>query len=196
MPVKEIEKRLEENQDINYISTLLPGQDRYNWYRKLYEVRYPTWINKDTVTVKAFKHLYKTVTGGSRHTFKLFKKQKPFEEDLVFGSQWWTLRSEAAFEILQYSDAHPEVLEYFKDTIIPDECFFQTLFMMGTYRDKRRASLTFSYVERNRRHPVMMTEKEYEKIKEAETQMCFARKFDDKSQGLIQMIENNGMVTH
>ena len=68
--------------------------------------------------------------------------------------------------------------------------------MMGTYWDKRRASLTFSYLERNQRHPVMMTEKDYEKIKKAEARMCFARKFDDKSQRLIWMIEKNGMVTH
>ena len=189
VPVKEIVRRLEENKGINYISTLLPGDDRYNWYKKLYEVWYPPWINKDTIVVKAFKHIYKIATGGYRHTFKLFTKRKPFEGELAFGSQWWTLTSEAAFEILHYNDKHPNVLEYFKNTIIPDECFFQTLFMIGTYRDKRKPSLTFSYLEKNGRHSETMTGKKYEIIREAGKQKCFARKFDDKSQGLIWIIE-------
>lgn len=192
VPANEIERRLEAHPGFNYIDMIQPDNDHYSWYKKLYEVWYPAWINKDTITVKAFKRIYKIATGGYRHTFKQFIKRKPFEEKLAFGSQWWVLTSEAAFELLDYSDKHPEVLEYYRNAIIPDESFFQTLFMIGAYRENRKSSLTFSYLDSNHRHPVTLTEKDYEKVKKAREQKCFARKFDDRSQRLIQLIEENG----
>lgn len=43
------------------------------------------------------------------------------------GSQWWTLRLSTCQKILNFLEKHPEVEQYFKYTLIPDECFFQSL---------------------------------------------------------------------
>jgi hypothetical protein len=43
------------------------------------------------------------------------------------GSQWWTLRLSTCRTLLRFLEDHPEVTRYFKGTLIPDECFFQSL---------------------------------------------------------------------
>ncbi len=189
--VIEIERRLEENKGTNYIDVMSIDDPRYSWYRKLYELWYPPWINSENIVVKVFKRVYKLLTGGYRHTFRCFRKQKPFEGDLAFGSQWWTLNSEAAFEILEYSDEHPEVLNYYKNTIIPDESFFQTVFTDTSFTNMRHSSLTFSLWNNNSRHPVTLTEEDYEKVKAAEYVFCIARKFDETSNGLIEALDGD-----
>lgn len=179
--IPEIERRLEENKGTNYIDVVNLEEDRYDWYKKLYEISYPTWINKEDILIRAFKRFYKIITGGYNHTFRMFVKKKPFDEKLHFGSQWWTLTSEAAFELQEYSDGHPEVLAYYKNTIIPDESFFQTVFMRTPYREDRRESLTFCDMDGNHRHPKIITKDEYGKIMKESDKFCFARKFSSTS---------------
>lgn len=191
VPVKEIERRLEENRGTNYIDVMSLDDPRYNWYRKLYEVPYPKWINKDSVPIKVFKRAYKLLTGGYSHTFRCFQKQKPFEGELAFGSQWWALTRDAAYEVLDYSDEHPEILDYYRNIIIPDESFFQTVFMMGTYSDALSHRLTYSLLGSNRRHPQILREANFEEILEIAREYCFARKFDTTSQGLIEKLDGD-----
>lgn len=57
---------------------------------------------------------------GVNRTFP--KKLKP-----RFGSQWWCLTWTTCQAILNFIDANPDVLRFFRLTWIPDECFFQTL---------------------------------------------------------------------
>lgn len=189
-PVAEIEKRLVEGAGLNYIECITSDNKQYNRYKKLYEVAYPSWINGNNMVIKSVKRIYMILTGGYRHTFSLFIRQKPFDFDFSFGSQWWTITAEAAFEILEYSDRYPEVLKYFKKSIIPDECFFQTLFMRGSYRDKRTMNLTFINWGKNRRSPEVLTIEDTEIIKDACNTFCFARKFEvGQSAELIRHLE-------
>ena len=188
VPLQEIEKRLSANSEMNYIDVILPRHKRYNWYKKLCEVPYPQWINRDIVPVKAYKRLYKIFTGGYSHTFPLFIREKPFDFELAFGSQWWTLTCEAAYEILEYSDNHSEILDYFSKAMIPDECFFQTLFMHGSFSKDRSRSLTYVYMGRNTRHPEIITDRHLIRISKIKNDFCFARKFDSRSQKLIQLL--------
>lgn len=195
IPAAEIEQRLAEKDGMNYISMVRPGDDRYGFYRKLYEVAYPPWINKDTIPVKITKRLYKTVTGGKTHTFRRFIRKKPFDFTFFFGSQWWTLTSEAAYRILRFSDDHPEMLKYYEKTLIPDESFFQTVFMMGEFREKQRDGLTFAPMDRSSRHADTLTEQDYEKLMNARGKYCFARKFDSSGRPLIRRIEQGQSVS-
>lgn len=187
--VKEIEKRLSEKPGMNYIDTFLPGDKRYYQKKKLCEVAYPTWINADQAPIKALKKLYMLFTGGRSHTFKAFIRKKPFDFDFTFGSQWWTLTSEAAFEILQYSESHPEILTYYEKSIIPDESFFQTLFMRGPYQHYRSGNLTFSCWENDSRHPKTLAAEDFGIIMEARNSFCLARKMNNESRSLIRLIE-------
>ena len=153
LPVAQIEERLASKPGMNYIETIVPGDDKYNRYKKLYEMSYPSWINKNTFLVKSVKRLYMIVTGGYNHTFSAFVRKKSFNFDFTFGSQWWTLTDEAAFEILEYSENHPDVLHYYEKSIIPDESYFQTLFMRGPYHGWREMNLTYVNWGKNRRSP-------------------------------------------
>lgn len=189
-PVNENERRLASNYGMNYIETIVPGDAQYNRYKKLYELSYPTWINGNNVVIKSIKRIYMLLTGGYYHTFSAFIRKKPFDFDFAFGSQWWTLTAVAAFEILSYSDEHSEILEYYKKSIIPDESFFQTLFMRGPYSDQRMMNLTYVNWGKNRRSPETLTSADLEKLMEKSVSFCFARKFElDESSELIELLE-------
>lgn len=188
-PVVEIEKRLSEHAGMNYIECITTGDKQYNRYKKLYEVAYPSWINGNNVAIKSIKRIYMILTGGYRHTFSPFVRRKPFDFDFSFGSQWWTLTSASAFEILEYNDRHPEILKYYEKSIIPDECFFQSMFMRGPHKDKRSMNLTYINWGKNRRSPEVLTLEDKEKLEEACKAFCFARKFEiDDSKSLIEVL--------
>ena len=188
-PVAEIEKRLSERAGINYIECITSGDKQYDRYKKLYEVAYPSWINENNLAVKSIKRIYMILTGGYRYTFPQFVRRKPFDFDFSFGSQWWTLTSAAAFEILEYNDRHPEILKYYEKSIIPDECFFQSMFMRGPYKDVRTMNLTYINWGKNRRSPEALTLEDMETIEDARKKFCFARKFEsDTSKSLIELL--------
>ena len=178
LPVTKIEERLTSRPAMNYIETIVPENRKYNRYRKLYEMAYPEWINKDTVFIKGIKRVYMLVTGGFSHTFSAFVRKRSFNFDFFFGSQWWTLTSDAAFEILDYSESHPKVLHYYEKCIIPDECYFQTLFMRGPYSNQREMNLTYINWGKNHRSPETLVKDDYDRLIIESSQFCFARKFD------------------
>ena len=186
---REIEERLSVHPEMNYIQTIVQGDNRYNWYKKLCEIAYPTWISKDNFAIKAIKHLLKIFTGGYQHTFECFVRKKPFPCEFVFGSQWWTLTAKAAYELLEYSDAHPEILNYYKKSIIPDESFFQTLFLRGPYGNQRAMSLTYVKWGENHRHPEVLTSEDLDLLQKKSCEFCLARKIElPQSNELIKQI--------
>jgi len=181
----EAEKRLALNPGMNYIDVILPGENRYDFYNKRCEIPYPSWINKNNIVVKSIKKLYMIVTGGYYHTFSFLKRKKPFDAGFAYGSQWWTLSAEAAYDILQYTRKHLEVLKYYRKCIIPDESYFQTVFMSGPYKNKRMPSLTFVNWGKNRRSPEVLTAADIDTLKEKSDTFVFARKFQMPESGEI-----------
>lgn len=174
---EEIEKRLSENKETNYIE-IIEDSKEYNRYNKLYEIWYPKWITKNNNFIKSIKRIYMILTGGFNHTFKIFKRKKPIDYNFQFGSQWWTLTYGAAMYILDYCNNNPKYLKYFEHCIIPDECFFQTLFMASPYRNKRKTNLTFVNWKGDRRSPSTLTIEDKEMLKDKSKDFCIARKFD------------------
>lgn len=175
-PMDDFIELLQHNPHTNYIN-LFP-QSKYNRYKKLYELPYPKWINKNTIMVKVLKNLYKIITGGYNYTFPIFRRRKPFDFDFYFGSQWWCLTFECLKYILDYYNGHPEYVDYFEKSIIPDECFFQTLFMASPFRETRVNNLTFVNWGSNHRSPEVLTKSDYEKLNKLSNNYFFARKFD------------------
>ena len=119
------------------------------------------------------------ITGGFNYTFTLFKKKKPFNFDLYFGSQWWTLTSECAFSLLDYCENHKEYIDYFYNTIIPDECFFQTIYMNSNFSKMRKNNLVYVNWGKNRRSPETITISCLKKLQTISKEKCLARKFDE-----------------
>lgn len=189
--VEQIEQRLIDNLNYNYIDVVPYNTKEYKRYRKLYEIWYPTWITKNKIYIKIIKRLYMIITGGYNHTFKIFKRKKSFNFEFQFGSQWWTLTSECAYDILKYCDEHPEYINYYNNVIIPDECFFQTLFMNSKYSKLRKNNLVFVNWKDNRRSPETLTMHDLSTLKNASKDKCLARKFDlDKDIDIINNLKN------
>ncbi len=63
---------------------------------------------------------------GIQRLLKL-KRRIPMGIKPRLGSQWWTLRLSTCRKLIQFLQEHPNVIHYFKKTLIPDECFFQSL---------------------------------------------------------------------
>ena len=162
----------------NYIEIIDEKNGSYNRYKKLYEISYPEWITKDKLSYKIIKRLYMIITGGFNHTFSIFKRKLPIDGKLYFGSQWWCLTFECCKYMIDYVDNNPEYLNYFKKTIIPDECFFQTLFMNSPFSSNYDSNLTYVNWGRNRRSPEVFTMDDLGLLCDLSGKFFFARKFD------------------
>ncbi|WP_322894006.1 MULTISPECIES: DUF5928 domain-containing protein [unclassified Yoonia] len=51
----------------------------------------------------------------------------PADLQVMIGSQWWCLRRRTIEAVMDFIDARPDVMRFFRTTWIPDETFFQTL---------------------------------------------------------------------
>ncbi|MEM8981312.1 MAG: DUF5928 domain-containing protein, partial [Pseudomonadota bacterium] len=51
----------------------------------------------------------------------------PSDIQMQIGSQWWCLRRSTVEFVLEFIDARPDVVRFFRNTWIPDETFFQTI---------------------------------------------------------------------
>lgn len=173
---KEFYKKLKSRK--NFIEIIDEKNIRYNRYKKLYEVPYPQWITKDKLLYKIVKRLYMIITGGFEHSFSIFKRKLPIDGKLYFGSQWWCLTYECCEYMLDYVGSNSDYLNYFKKTIIPDECFFQTLFMNSPYSDNYESNLTYVNWKNNRRSPEIFTMDDMDLLCECNKKYIFARKFD------------------
>lgn len=52
------------------------------------------------------------------------------------GSQWWMLSAEAGRWLLDFCRSEPQVVAFFRRTLVPDEMFFQTLLWHSPLRDR------------------------------------------------------------
>ena len=77
-----------------------------------------------------------------------------------------------------YIDEHPEYVKFFDHALVPDECFFQTVFMGSPYRNTRKEFLTYLEWEKNGNHPKVLKTDDMQML--LERPELFARKFDTK----------------
>lgn len=185
-----IVENMKKNPNCNYIEIIDKNNKKYNSYKKLYDVYYWNWMTKNKLICKVIKRLYMILTGGFSHTLPIFKRKKPFPFEFYFGSQWWTLKQEVAYQILEYTNNNPRVVDFFKHSIIPDECFFQTIIMSLPYKKTIKNNLTFVNWKNNRRSPETLTINDYNLLINHK-KYYFARKFDiDIDQKIIDELNN------
>ena len=103
----------------------------------------------------------------------------PFNADFrcYAGSYWHTIRRRCAEYLLDFVEAHPDLVAYLQRVLVPDECFVQTV--LANHRD-------FSFVNDNRRyydmrgarhgHPKVMAEGDLPSFLGG--RYFFARKFE------------------
>lgn len=121
------------------------------------------------------------------------KINPPIDIDKFYGgSQWWCLTNECCIYILNFIKERPDVYKYFKNVLIPDEIFFQTILVNSKYSDTL-INHNFNYIDWGSvpsASPLTLEESHYHDLKKSSN--LWARKFDvNKSIGLIQLLEDN-----
>ena len=79
--------------------------------------------------------------------------------------------------MISFNDNRPELLSYFSHSLCPDECFFQTLFNMTTYKQQNRESLTYVDWTEGGNSPKILTMSDLTMLEKSSCLM--ARKFDE-----------------
>lgn len=175
-PKSYIRDFLMRNSGSNFISVVQPGSKAYQRYIKRNSIYYPHWLIDNRMPLRIAKKTYTLVTGGTYYTFNWAARKSPSEIQFHFGSSWWTLSYDCVCYILHYVCEHPEILEFFKHTVCPDESFFQTIVMNSPFKTTQKNNLTFVDWSEGKRNPKTFGVVDYNKL--MSTEHLFARKFD------------------
>ena len=181
-PVKSntyIESFFEFGNKSNYIDFLKEDNPYIAQFDKRNNLIYPHWMFKRNLFVRCIKKLYIFFTGGPNYTFPMLKKNKPFDYKLYYGSQWWALSGKCLNWMMEFLDDHPQFISYFETSLIPDESFFQTLFMLSPYANTKNNKILFVRWEEKGNHPQIIDKKmAIELVDDTNNRFLFARKFD------------------
>jgi len=106
----------------------------------------------------------------------------PKEYAFYKGSQWFSIPFEVANYIIEYLENNPWYYTFFKNTLVPDESFFQTLLLNSPYRDSvinhNQMFLKWGETFSERNSPQNLTKEDIELIEKSDC--YFARKFDEQ----------------
>ena len=110
----------------------------------------------------------------------LFKKRKPLVDCQYAGSAWWAFQHSTVIKILELITTKKEVIDYYKECLLPDEIFFQTLInSIPNYKIQVKDSITYVNWERkNCPLPVTFDGNDLQEILKQPENKLFARKFD------------------
>ncbi len=158
--------------DCNYIHVIKDNTK----YQKRVDINYPSWMIGRSLPQKILKTLYIYVTGGRTETLPLFKKRRPKEVNVQFGSSWWCLNEPTVQWLLQYIKCNPEFIQFFKRTLCPDESFYQTLVMTSPYRDYVKDNLVYVDWSENNNSPKTLTREDWPLLQKSGK--LIARKID------------------
>lgn len=133
----------------------------------------------DTIFIEYEAVPRKTWSMGGVYRFPLYHEIKN-QMDLYGGSQWFSIPNRALEIIFEFLELNPDFLEYFRHVKIPDESFFQTLFLNceDSYAIKNLKNQNLHHIkwEWPFMHPSTMTSKDLGDLKRSES--LFARKFN------------------
>jgi hypothetical protein len=102
-------------------------------------------------------------------------------KNMVFygGSQWWTIPSELATEIIKNKKTEKTLIAFLKNSMLSDECFFQTFFIHLGHMDKiiNNNLREIHFINDGRSHPKTFTQNDSAILSNSPN--FFARKFDE-----------------
>jgi hypothetical protein len=150
------------------------------------------------------------VAGLGKASSLLFEREFPGGFIPYAGSQWWGLTRDCATYVMDFIDAHPEFIDFYRFTTIPDEMFFQTIIMNSDFARRTNQNADYSYWRDwgrkmypvkvggdqltyvdwslDREDPAILDERDF--VAMAQSECLFARKFTStKSLNLIAQID-------
>ena len=123
------------------------------------------------------------------------KRKRPVPNNMTvyWGHQWWILHNDAIKDINKIV-SDEKIIDFFKNTWIADEMFFQTILLNSTDSIKRNLvdnnyKFTHWEIDGDRTfHPSVLNEKHFSELRDSDC--LFARKFsDEESIELIDKID-------
>lgn len=115
------------------------------------------------------------------------------------GSEWWAFSREASDYILAFVKEEIQVINFFKNTLCPNESLFQTILGNSQFRSRIVRNLTYADWSAGGHHPANITEKYLAFFQSISSfppddvygggEMLFARKFSDESEGLVKRLD-------
>ncbi|MDQ6423255.1 beta-1,6-N-acetylglucosaminyltransferase [Paenibacillus sp. LHD-117] len=115
---------------------------------------------------------------------------------LYAGGQWWAFHYEFIQYLLKFLGENTQFTKFFKHTYIPDEMFFHIILMNSPYSHTIKGCLTYTdWRIGEPPFPSLISsihmaelEKEFSETAYGISYHCFARKFNDGSEDIIQWI--------
>ncbi|XCN75094.1 MAG: beta-1,6-N-acetylglucosaminyltransferase [Candidatus Electrothrix aestuarii] len=114
------------------------------------------------------------------------------------GSAWWALSREACQHILHFIEEEKQLIDFYKNTINPDESLFQTILGNSPYQSRIVRNVTYTDWSGGRAHPINLTERHLEFFQKkpiilediyGKGELLFARKFSNDAEKLIRKLD-------
>lgn len=156
------------------------GMDRINCYTYNFLGKRETFLPLNWTKHLSLKGKLFNFILGIRTLFKP-KRQFPFDWKPYYGSQWWSMSSEACEFIVKFNTENPDYLKYHTHTQLPDEVFFQSL-LLNSYPHQYliiNNNKRFIEFESDSSHPKTIEMKDLDDLRESDR--LFARKFEENS---------------
>lgn len=165
----EIVKFFEKHSGVNFIQywdSKNHGNHKQNNLDKRNQIYFPIKFIGPKPWQKIIKRGWVELTGGYNRTWKIFER-KQLGVDFYFGSQWWALTGETVEWIINYLGQHEDYYIFYKNTVCPDESFFQTLVMRSPYADKKTDYLTYLHFSEGANSPDILRASDFPQAKES-----------------------------
>lgn len=178
-PIKSATERqafFDKNNGLNFIEILDHSSYLFKRYSKRNAIYYPDCLYKRDLFHKLAKKVYIYLTGGYKHTNFIFRRKNTSGIHFEYGSQWWCLTFECINWMYTFVKEHVSV-DYFDHSLTPDECFFQSVFMMSPFKNKHADKIMYLEWIENKNNPRLIKKEDYANLLKLES-FLFARKFD------------------
>ncbi len=168
--------------------------DKPEWRIKYYH--FDGSDRKNKTSIKTIVYFWLEVL---QRKLRLISKTKyPFDQ-VYFGSSWWALSHECVEYVLQFINDNPGFVRFFKTSWCPDESFIHTIIGNSPFLSECKGSMTYADWTENRASPAIINMKHVEMFAEQlakdthfqQNGPCFARKFEDKSENIINAIHKH-----
>lgn len=196
-PIKTHEQLVQyliDNEGSNFINTIeMPQFNKpFDRIRTFYlEGGERSEINLKTRWISMWNRVFKKMITNR-------KLPSPFTNyKLYAGGQWWVFHDAFIQYLLLFLEENKQLVRFYKHTFIPDEMFFHTILMNSHFSHTQKGSLTYTDWRLGEPpHPSLINHIhmaeiniDYSETAYGISYHCFARKFNDQSQEIINSIE-------
>jgi hypothetical protein len=127
---------------------------------------------------------------------KFIKRSFPFG-DIYHGPDWYGLSKDCVSYILTFTKNNPDFVKFYTSTLFPSESFFHTIIGNSKFKSDVRMYLTYTDWSKapspaliGKEHIDILTEQTIFNTSEGDFTPFFARKFDDNSADIVNIIES------